>query len=172
MFVFLVTLVSGYCLSQLSISSQPIVLDISDQQIEHREIITTVISASPEFVPEFRDLPNFEDIDYEKELKTKLVDVFQFEGVYRKSEVIAKSGETWLGLFEQNEKFALKQTKVTVLQERTSSYAGDENDARLKFDRREIPIFILKNAGSLKPGPIKSVYLRPSKRKSMIGICR
>ena len=41
-----------------------------------------------DFVPEFRDLPNYDDIAY-PESTDSLIDVFETGGVYRESEVIA-----------------------------------------------------------------------------------
>jgi len=118
-----------------------------------------------DFVPEIRDLPNFEDIQ-NPDFKTKLVDVIEHGGVYRKSEVIAKSGETWLGLFEQNGKLSLNRTKVNVRLDPSQEGPGDEDYVRLSFNQRSLPLFIVKNSKALMPGPVTPLYHRLSMKET------
>jgi hypothetical protein len=113
------------------------------------------------FVPEFRDLPNYDEIVF-TESTNSLIDVFETDGIYRESEVIAKSGETWLTLFEQKGKYSLILAKAKVQKKRTVSYPGDEYDVHLSFDKPGVPIIAVKNLRYLKPGPVTTLYHRPS----------
>lgn len=114
-----------------------------------------------EFVPELRDLPNYDDIVY-PESADRLIDVFETGGIYRESEVVAKSGETWLTLIESKGKYSLTRSKAKVQRKRTISYPGDEYDVRLTFDKPGVPIIATRNLEALKPGPVTTIYHRPS----------
>lgn len=115
----------------------------------------------PAFTPEFTDLPDFADIEYPTS-NAELIELFEMEGIYHESEVLAKTGETWIVLFEQNGKYSLKSAKAKVQNLKTVSYPGDESDVRLTFDKPGIPIFAFKNIKSIKPGPVTTLYHRPS----------
>lgn len=115
----------------------------------------------PEFVAEITDLTDFADIG-EQEFKMKLVDIHEHENAYRRSEVIANNGEKWLGLFEKDEKFYIKKTQVRVKFDPEYEGYGDEDYMRLTTSDKGNPVFILANARRLKPGPVESLYLRPS----------
>ncbi len=124
-----------------------------------------------DIMPEFRDLPD--EIEY-PDSTNSLIDVFENGDLYRESEVVAKSGETWLGLFDQNGRSSLIPTKATVNKLRTISYPGEEHDVRLKFDHSGVPIFAVRNIKNLKAGTVTTLYHRPStdeidRRKLPIG---
>lgn len=126
------------------------------------EIIAARGNGNPDLV-EFFDLPNFDDLPLEDaEAYEKLIDVLDSGPKYRKSEVIARNGETWLTLFERNGKYELKSAKALVKQLRTSSYTGEENDAALSFDKSGTSVFATKNIGALKPGKVTTLHHRPS----------
>jgi len=113
------------------------------------------------FHPEFLDLPNlgdFEAIRYQ----TKLVDVFEYGNNYSRNEAIAKTGQVWLGLFETKGKYSLQRTSVRVVLESKAKDPDYEDSVRLQFDQKTIPVFILKNAKSLRPGAVATTYHRPS----------
>jgi hypothetical protein len=132
------------------------------EQTEQQETMAPSITPTNQnvnFVPEFRDLPN--EIGF-SESTNSLIDVFETDGIYRESEVIAKSGETWLTLFEQKRKYSLILAKAKVQKKRTISYSGDEYDVHLSFDKPGVPLFAVKNIKHLKPGPITTLYHRPS----------
>lgn len=118
-------------------------------------------STAPDFVPEITDLADFADVGLQ-DFKLKLVDIHEHENAYRKSEVIAKNGEQWLGLFEKNEKFYLKTTQVSVKFDPKYEGYGDEDYVRLTTSDNGNPVFLLKNFGTLKPGTVESLYLRPT----------
>ncbi len=117
-----------------------------------------------EFVPEFRELPNADEIKW-PESDENLIDIFQIGGVYRESDVIAKSGETWLTLFENHGNYSLYHARANVHRLKTSSYTGDELDVRLTFDRPGIPILAVRNIKSLRPGKVNILYNRPSENE-------
>lgn len=126
------------------------------------EIIAARGDGNPDIV-EFSDLPNFEDLPLEDtEPDGKLIDVLESGARYRKSEVIARNGETWLTLFERKGKYEFVDAKTSVKQLRTSSYTGEENDAALSFDKPGTPVFAVKNIRRLKSGKITSLYHHPS----------
>lgn len=123
--------------------------------------VQEVIGESGEFSPEFRDLPNFQEIDRFAP-ESRLIDILERDGLYRESEVIAKSGERWLGLVQRGNKYSLVSTTAKVKRMRTISYPGDEYDVRLTFDKSGIPVFAVRNIPGLKAGPVTTVYHRPS----------
>ncbi|HMS40043.1 MAG TPA: hypothetical protein PKE69_07460, partial [Pyrinomonadaceae bacterium] len=112
----------------------------------------------PPFKPEIFDVPDFEEI-VETKFNVKLIDVFEYGNSYRKEEVIAKSGETWLGLFEENGKFKLKQTKVKVRSESRENYGWD---VTIKVNNKTEPKILLKNAKSLREGKVETLFNRHS----------
>ncbi len=118
-------------------------------------------AGSDDFVPEFRDLPNFDEIDY-PESSDDLIDIFQIGNVYRESDVIAKTGESWLTLFEHNGSYSFKPARAKVRHLKTASYAGDELDVRLTFDKPGVPMLAVRNLKTLRPGKVTTLYSRPS----------
>lgn len=121
-----------------------------------------IVAATPEFIAHITDLEEFADQGYREDFKIKLVDIYEHENAYRKSEVIAKNGEQWIGLFEKGEKLYLKQTRVKVKFDPTYEGYGDEDYVRLTTSDSGNPVFVLKNARSLKSGAIETAYLRPT----------
>lgn len=113
-----------------------------------------------DFDPEFRELIDFEELAHIQPT-AKLVDVFQYGNAYRKSEVVARNGEVWLGLFQKGERFYLKDVRVRVEFDPTYEGYGDEDYVRLTADGRSAPIFLVQGSKSLKTGEIDSQYLRP-----------
>jgi hypothetical protein len=81
-----------------------------------------------EFEPEFRDLLDFEG---DGKYRIKLVDISARDNAYRKSEVIAKNGERWLGMFEDDGKTFLREVTTKVKFDPTYEGYGDEDYVRL-----------------------------------------
>lgn len=111
-----------------------------------------------EFKPEITVKDDYWD-DKERKFKIKLIDMLEYGDGFRKEEVLAKSGETWLGLFKEKDKFVLQATKVKVSPERRPNYA---NDVMLKLDKSSKPKFLLKNAGKLRTGEVATLFSRPT----------
>ena len=136
--IFLVTFLAGYILvpefrTMLTDQSPPQAVE----RVTQLNANSAPIVSSPkdeDFVPEFRDLPSLEEIDY-PEPNDNLIDIFQIGSVYRESDVIAKTGESWLTLFEHNGNYSFKYAQAKVRHLKTASYAGDELDVRLTVTR-------------------------------------
>ncbi len=109
------------------------------------------------FVPEILGLKDFSDDFASPKYKFKLVDVAEHGNSYRKEEVIARNGETWLGLFSINGESYLKNTKLKIDYEIDPDYEG----AVIKF-KAEQPLFLLKNAKNLKEGKILTLFREKS----------
>ncbi len=75
-------------------------------------------------------------------------------GLMHSDEVLGKTGEKWLGLFQTENGFELATTTITVV----DSPAIVEDD---KFVKTELPyenVFLVKGLPELKPGPVKTVF--------------
>ena len=120
---------------------------------------------------EFRGLPSPDEVLF-PESTDSLIDVLGHAGVYRESEIIAKSGQYWLGLFEENGKARLVSSRVGVKRLQTKSYPGDDHDVRLQFDRLGLPFIAVRNIKNLKAGPVTTIYQRPSRTKLSAEICQ
>lgn len=162
--VFLLTLYFGYV----------VVTDFRKQSVERSDVVfdapntKTVVPSPPTSVespsqtqPEFTDLPNYEDVAFSEPSKN-LIDVYENGNLYRESEVVAKSGEAWLVLTKREGKYSFIKAKATVTRKGTYSFAGDEPDVQLKFDKPGVPIIAVRNIKSLRPGPVSTLYHRPS----------
>lgn len=110
---------------------------------------------------EFQELKSFSELDF-PELPYNLIDVHNTDGVYREGDVVARSGEKWLTLFEMKGRYSMKLATADVKRTRSISYVGDEFDVRLKFDKPGSPIFAVREIESVKPGPVTTLYLRPT----------
>jgi len=141
---------------QESPSFEVLVIDIQNELLPPKSTPTEVT----DFISEIRNLPNFEDIP-EPQFKFDLVDIFENGNRYRESEVDAKPGDSWIGVYSNGDDFVLKNTKVKEVLNFKAKDPDYEDEVRLKFSSNKNPLFVLKNS-SLKPGAIKSLYHRPS----------
>lgn len=165
---FILTFVLGFGLASLRGPSQEIVSEPQPNEcpplvvtLPQEHVPETRQTTIPDFIPEFTDLTDFADVGL-LDFKMKLVDIHEHENAYRKSEVIAKNGEQWLGLFQSNDKYYLRNKKVNVKFDPKYEGYGDEDYMRLTTTDPGNPVFILKNAKNLKAGQIESLYLRPT----------
>lgn len=151
--VFFLAFLIGYIsVPQTKQVSAPIaIVDIRTQYLPLAKNETT-------FEPEIFDI--IDVWENEGKFKIKLVDVAEHNNTFRKDEVIAKSGESWLGLFKENEQYVLRHTTVKIKQERKLSYEK-ESYVRIKFGNKSEPVFLLKNAKKLKEGEVKTLYRHP-----------
>lgn len=130
-----------------------------------RAIVVNDALASPQppvvddFEPEFRDLPNITERNWD--FKVKLIDVFESANVYRRDDLKVKPGQNWFGLFGENGKYSLKLTKVWV-QNAPDDSGYDDDPVQLKFSEPGLPIFMVRNAEWAKPRSVPTVYHRPS----------
>lgn len=125
------------------------------------EEITLLEPQEDSFVPEFRDLPNLEEVDY-PQAGEHLIDLHQVDGVYRESEVMARTGQNWLVFADRDGKYFLEYSKAKVKRLSTTSYPGDEKDVILTFDKLGKTILAFRNFKPLRPGKVTTVYLRPT----------
>lgn len=136
--------------------------------VEAEALMTAPAGVPPkeEAALEFEGLPEIEDFystqAYSESEAENFVDLFETEGLYRESEVVAKSGQWWLTLFVRNGVFELDYATARVRKLGTVSYPGDEIDVRLSFNRPGKPVFSLKNIKGLTEGKVETAYHRPS----------
>ncbi len=94
----------------------------------------------------------------ESKFKIKLLEVGEgFHG----DEVKAKTGETWLGLFKDADKYYLKMTKLKI--KKVHDPIVDEKPFQktgksVKTIENKQPIFLIKNAKQLKQGKVQTVF--------------
>lgn len=118
-------------------------------------------AARDQFPPEFFNLPDYDILQF-PDFPGNFVDLNNTGGLVRKSEIVARNGERWLVMFERVGKYAIEPSTARVRQLKTVSYPGDENDAQLSFDIPGQPVFAFRGVSNIKPGPVETVYLRPT----------
>ncbi len=94
---------------------------------------------------------------YDVKFKIKMLNTGEFHG----DEVKAKSGENWLGLFRKGEEFFLRSTKINikkVTDEFVDEKPNQKTGKEVSIKSEDQPIFLLKNAGFLKQGNIKTLF--------------
>lgn len=112
-------------------------------------------TAEAPFEPEFTNL-EFPDHDLEK-LHGRLIDVGN-NGIFRRSEVIAKNGENWLVLDLIGEKMVVRSKPAKVKNLRSVSWPGDELDAKLSFENVALPTLAFRNIRGVKAGSINTLF--------------
>lgn len=103
-------------------------------------------------------LPPFTPAVTTRTRKVQLLETGQFHG----SEIRAKTGERWLGLFPAGNGFALRPSTISVKAvydpivdgDKTKEKSGKEVTTR----RGAEPLFLLKGATMLRPGPVVTVF--------------
>ena len=116
-------------------------------------------SSVEEFVFEFRDLPTFDDINYRKP-SGQLIELIE-DGIYRRSDVVAKNGEEWLVMSESEGHTALYPRIAQVKQLNSTSWPGEEKDARLSFNALwGSEIIALRNVKNVGQGDFKTLFLK------------
>ena len=145
--VFLVTFLIGYA-SVLPTKRTPAPdksekVDLRAQNyhdFSKPSVETKVEQKTPEEVVDWKE----ED---DSKFKIKLLETGEgFHG----DQIKAKSGETWLGLFKENDNYFLRPAKIKI------SRAQDEKNVSVAGKNK--PIFLLKNANMLHEGKIKTLF--------------
>jgi hypothetical protein len=111
-----------------------------------------------EFVPEFRDLADEDDIDFWV-FPDKMIDL-EGDGIFRHSEVVARNGESWFVLTKEKDSYSLRLLTAKVKQLRTISWPGDEHDAKLTFNSGASSIIALRNIRGIKAGPVETLFVQ------------
>jgi len=109
-----------------------------------------------------RDLPNFDQTEG-VEFTTKLIDVKEYAGSaaatdYRKSEIIAKNGEKWLGLFSEKGGFLVKEVTVGVDLHHRATDPDYDDWYYFRSGWKKPPIFIVKDSTALRSSPVTSLF--------------
>lgn len=128
-------------------------------KIEEIKTENKIEKAEIPFNPQIKGLEDFSERNLRK-YKTKLIDVENHYNSYRKSEVIAKTGENWLGLFINSDNSYLKNSKVKVQLNEEPGY--DEDTVKLKFEQNKKPLMLLKNSKFLKEGKVITLFYKVS----------
>lgn len=129
--------------------------------VERLEIVTEKPPTLDDFVAEFSDLPRDEDLVFPN-FYERFFDIHNTNGLFRKSETVAKNGEAWLVMFERNGKYQIQRSRARITQLRSVSYPGDETDARVRFPGNGRPVLAFRDIKNIKPGPVDTVYLSPT----------
>lgn len=108
------------------------------------------------FKPEIFGLEDFSDQEI-LEHKMKLLDLVETGNNFYKDEAVAKSGETWLGVFEKDGQYIFRHTKLKVVPETRKDYGWDDS-VIIKIKDKTKPMFLLKNAGNIGKGEIKTLF--------------
>ncbi|MGQ0543141.1 MAG: hypothetical protein ACT4O9_15055, partial [Blastocatellia bacterium] len=112
-----------------------------------------------DFVPEFRDLPNFDDLEFDQPIG-EVIDILE-DGIYRQSEVVARNGESWLVLVKQYGNYSLINSKASVKKLKSISWPGEEHDAKLSFSGKGKPFIAFRKIRGLKQGLVITVFHKP-----------
>lgn len=155
MAVFLLVFFIGYLLISYSAKDKLITPPVSAREIPAK---FPTSSESPKIKQPLKE----EKIDWKEEdskkLKIKLLETGEeFHG----DQVKAKSGEIWLGLFKDKEKYYLRRTKLKIFRVHDSIVDAEENIKTGKSVFTDVPaqaVFLLKNAKTLREGEIKTIF--------------
>lgn len=135
---------------------------------ESKMKLETTISDSccyrDDFVPTSPIAEDLPEEDFTEEFEPYTIDMLN-TGEFHGDEVLAKSGEKWLALFNDGGKSSLVWTKIKVswvrdgiMDGENEKFTGKKVSVKSKFE----PIFLLKNAPTLKAG--KAVTLFDSRK--------
>ena len=99
--------------------------------------------------------------DWQEEDETKFrIKLLEAGEGFHGDEIKAKSGEVWLGLFKENDKYFLRSTKIKVRPgyDAVIDEAGEKTGKDVVVKGKNQPLFLVKNAGMLKEGEIKTIF--------------
>jgi hypothetical protein len=91
------------------------------KRVEPREAATPEVEKNVVFKPEFTRLPNYEELDF-PELPDNFIDLYNTDGLLRRSEVLAKTGEKWLVMSEAIGGYRITPSLAKVKQLKSVSY--------------------------------------------------
>ncbi len=150
--VFLVTFLIGYVFVPSTKKDATISFETATQIIKTLPS-TPETKSEPEILEENNDWES----DHESKFKTKLLETGEgFHG----DEINAKTGEIWLGLFRQGNRYFLRSTKISV--KRVNDPIIDEPNQKtgksVSVNEVSKPLFLVKNSNKLTEGEIKSLF--------------
>ena len=112
--------------------------------------------------PRFHDLPNIEEVD-PNVLAMRLIDTMEFaesddQPEYRKSEIIAKNKERWLGLFEERGGLRFRNVDVGVSLHHRAVDPDNEDFYYFSSGWKKAPVFLIKDSHSLHPHLVTTLF--------------
>ncbi|MBK9164931.1 MAG: hypothetical protein IPM21_13700 [Acidobacteria bacterium] len=146
-----------------------------ESQTERLEIVTEKALPPDDFVPEFTNLPAF---DEKLEIdgvgtKGRLIDVKENRDPeaswpsYSRSELLVKQGETWLGFYSDRSKMRLAETTVKRMPRHGYLGPGDEPYDWLKYDKKGDLVFLLNGISGLKPREVPTLFRKDDPAEGM-----
>ncbi|MFT3744701.1 MAG: hypothetical protein QM785_10485 [Pyrinomonadaceae bacterium] len=112
-------------------------------------------------VVEFRDLPNYDEIDYPV-FNEKLLDISNGGDIFSTPEDLpTKSGDEWLTLTQVRQGTLTLKTSEIRIRKFSSKEMGD-GQLRVSFRNATNPILALRNLKSVRPGNIQTLHFDPS----------
>lgn len=138
-------------------TTQEVVAPVTTSTTLPKTTPTPPVETPPQFkVIEEEEVEN--EISEEYPFKMKLLETGEgFHG----DQVEAESGETWMGLFKVSGKYLLRSEKIEILRVHDEIVDEDEQSKTGKsvsVSGKNQPLFLLKNADSLKSGEVKTLF--------------
>ena len=152
--IFLVTFLIGFTAVPTMKKEKVVSVESANTVLEEVSTPPTQQKIEPQAADEIVD---WQEED-ESKLKIKLLETGEgFHG----DQVNAKPGETWLGLFKENDKYFLRSTKLTI--HRVHDPIVDESEniktgKSVSTSQKAPTVFLLKYAKMLREGEIKTVF--------------
>lgn len=130
---------------------KPFSIPKNDPKVEIQELKTTHVK-SKDVTPK---LPVFNTEDFWNEHGTgRNRRLLETGAVTNTKDIKAKSGETWLGLFNENGRDVLRSTKITIKFERDL----DLDWKNVSVKEKTNPLFLLKKSKPLKQGEVTTLW--------------
>lgn len=158
--LFFVTFIIGYY-SVLPIKKEnPELLKLSDLNTiaeTNSEMISTNLTEKTTELETIKEITDADRDDFSR-YRIKLLETGKgFHG----DEVEAKSGETWQGLFKENDVYVLRPAKIKIrrVYDDIVDYKKKERTGKdVLVDGKNQPLFLLKNAHEAKAGKVTTLY--------------
>jgi hypothetical protein len=133
----------------------------SERIVQEPPPLTQQTETSADWVPEFRDLPTYDEIEY-PEFNQNLLDISNNGDLfYTPEDVPTRSGDVWLTLNKtRGGTFKLSSSEIWVRKYSEPNLA----DGHIKVSFRSTPksIFAVRKLRGLKPGPVLTVHFDPT----------
>lgn len=158
--IFLLTFLIGYVSALFITKEKPSSISEIEKVIppitENKVLENPSKPVKEKFTPQIFGLKDFSDDIVPTKYKFKMVDVINHGNGYRIGEVIAKTGEKWLGLFIKDDSFYLKNTRVKIVIDEIDY--GDQKWVSIKLKEKNLPLFLLKKGKKLNEGKVFTVF--------------
>jgi len=140
-------------------------LEIASNRVETSAIeVPYVNRIAPDSTAEIEKIssPKWEDVeaDFADDTVLYSIDLLQV-GSFHGDEVVATTGESWLALYTGAPSSHLERTEITVATVRDGildDEKGTRTGKRVTVLGDKKPLFLLKNAKSLKPGKVTTIF--------------